>query len=77
MPLPRWLVFAVAAWVIIFGIYRLWLAFKKPPSPDDPNFHRKGLFAATPRRHFLLGVIYLILGAYLVMAGFGVNPVLR
>jgi hypothetical protein len=74
--IPPWVLFAVAAWVILFGLYRLRLAFRKPPAEDDPNYHQKGLFAGNPRRHFLFGVVYLILGTYLILAGLGKNPAL-
>jgi hypothetical protein len=72
---PRWLLFLVAAWVIAFGVFRIIIALRgRPKSGEGPNFMRKGMYARTPRSHILFGVVYLILGAFLIATGFGWAP---
>jgi hypothetical protein len=74
---PRWLVFLVAAWVIIFGLFRIYVALRpRPRAPEGPNFMRRGLYARTPRSHILFGVLYLVLGGFLIATGFGWAPVM-
>ena len=77
MMIPRWLLFLVAAWVIAFGVYRLFVAIgkrKEVPDDDRPNFRRKGLYARSPRSHGIFGVLYILLGIALVAMGFGWSP---
>lgn len=78
MSIPRWLVFLVAAWVVVFGGFRLYLGLKSQPAdPGDeqrPNFRRKGLFARSRRSHLAFGLLYLILGGLLVAMGLGWQP---
>ena len=77
MQIPRWVVFLVAAWVLLFGGYRLSIAFrrrgKKTAADDDerPNFQKRGLWAQSSRRHILFGLLYVVLGSYLVAMGLG------
>jgi hypothetical protein len=72
---PRWLLFLVAAWVIAFGLFRIFIALRRQPrSPEGPNFMRRGLYARTPRSHVLFGGVYLVLGAFLIATGFGWAP---
>src|SRR5687767_4130058 len=72
---PRWLLFLVAAWVIAFGVFRIWVGARGRPSVvEGPNFRRKGLYARTPRSHMLFGALYLIMGGFLVATGFGWKP---
>jgi uncharacterized membrane protein HdeD (DUF308 family) len=72
---PAWLTFLVAGMVIAFGIYRIYLALtaRKPTDPDRPTLQRKGLYSMSPRRHILLGIIYLILGAMLIAGALGLT----
>lgn len=72
---PAWLTFLVAGMVIAFGIFRIYLAItaRKQAASDRPSFQRKGLYAMSPRRHVLLGIIYLILGAMLIAGALGVT----
>ena len=73
--IPRWLVFLVAFWVIVFGAFRIYIAKQKlkEPDPDRPNFRKGGLYAQSRRRHIVFGCAYLLLGAVLVAMGFGVK----
>jgi hypothetical protein len=70
MRLPVWIIFLVAAWVILFGTYRLYLAFK-PKREGEPK--RSGLYGMPKRTHALVGILYLILGTFLLLSAFGVR----
>ena len=76
MTVPRWLLFLVAAWVIAFGLFRIFVALRPRRDEDGPNFMRKGLYARTPRSHVAFGALYLLLGGFLVATGFGWTPVM-
>jgi hypothetical protein len=73
MRLPVWLTIAVAALVCVFGAYRLRLAFRS--DEDDQRARaRKGLYSMGRRTHFLIGMVYLLLGAGLIATTLGWNP---
>jgi hypothetical protein len=73
MHVPQWLSLLVAAWVITFGLYRLWLA--KDPRQDLKRAEgKKGLFAMKRSTQALYGIVYLLLGAALIATTFGWNP---
>ena len=77
MTVPRWLLFLVAAWVMVFGLFRIYIAVRPRRRDDDgPNFMRKGLYARTPRSHILFGALYVVLGGFLIATGFGWSPVM-
>lgn len=68
MLIPPWVVIVAAIWVLAFGAYRISIAIRlqrNPPSPDRPNFSRRGLWGQTPRRHMILGSFYLLMGVIL------------
>lgn len=71
MQLPRWVVFLVAAWVILFGAYRIYIGFRRP---KDGEAKKGGMWGLPKRTHFLVGVIYLILGTFLILSAFGWRP---
>ncbi len=73
MVVPRWLTLGVAVLVIIFGAYRIRIAFRSDQE-DQVARSKKGLYAMGRRTHFLIGVIYLLLGGALVATSFGWNP---
>jgi len=73
MHVPRWLSLLVAIWVIVFGLYRLWLA-KNPKTDQARAEGKKGMFAMSRRTHLLIGIVYLLLGGALVATSFGWNP---
>lgn len=73
MRVPAWLTLGVAALVIIFGVYRLRLGFRSDEE-DRRARARKGLYGMGRRTHFLIGVVYLLLGGALVATSFGWNP---
>ncbi|HEY5922405.1 MAG TPA: hypothetical protein VIV11_12075 [Kofleriaceae bacterium] len=76
MRIPVWLTLAIAALVIIFGSYRLYLATRptvdKGDDPEAPR--RRGFYSMSKRAHLFVGIIYLALGAGLIATSFGWNP---
>ncbi len=73
MVIPVWLTLGVAALVLIFGAYRIRIAFRSDEE-DERARARKGLYAMGRRTHFLIGLIYLLLGGALVATSFGWSP---
>src|SRR6185295_14823371 len=73
MRVPVWLTLGVALLVCLFGAYRIRLAFRSD-AEDERARQRKGLYAVGRRTHFLVGLIYLLLGGALVATSFGWNP---
>jgi hypothetical protein len=73
MRVPVWLTLGVAVLVCVFGLYRIRLAFRSDEE-DERARARKGLYAMGRRTHFLIGVIYLLLGGALVATSFGWSP---
>jgi len=73
MRVPVWLTLGVAVLVCIFGAYRIRIAFRSDEE-DQRARERKGLYAMGRRTHFLVGVIYLLLGGALIATTYGWNP---
>jgi hypothetical protein len=73
MRVPVWLTLGVALLVCVFGAYRIRLAFRSDEE-DERARAKKGLYAMGRRTHFLIGVVYLLLGSALVATSFGWNP---
>src|SRR5687767_11917308 len=71
MRIPVWVTLAVAALVIGFGGYRLFLGLRKDRDLDTP---KRGLYGMSKRTHLIIGTFYLLLGAGLVATSFGWNP---
>lgn len=72
MRLPSWLVLLVGGMVIVFGVYRLRLAFRSD-TEDEAARRRGGLYAFPRRTHLLFGVLYLLMGAWLLAGVFGIR----
>ena len=70
---PLWLTLLVAAVVITFGVYRLRLAMRSDEE-DEKARSRKGMYALPRRTHLLFGILYLLLGAFVIATGFGFRP---
>ena len=68
---PVWLTLGVAALVLAFGAYRIWLSLR-PDRPDDDK--RGGFYRMGKRTHLLIGIVYLLLAGALVATSFGWNP---
>jgi uncharacterized iron-regulated membrane protein len=73
MRVPVWLTLGVAILVLVFGAYRIRIAFRSDEE-DERARSRKGLYALRRRTHFLIGVVYLLLGVALIATTFGWNP---
>ena len=73
MRVPVWLTLGVAILVLAFGAYRIRLAFRS--DEDDQRARaKKGLYAMGRRTHFLIGLVYVLLGGALIATSFGWNP---
>jgi hypothetical protein len=74
MVIPRWLVFTLSAWVLVFGGYRLWVALRRD-SDDTTKDHwrQKSVFGRTKRAHLIYGIVYVLAGSMLLATGFGVE----
>jgi len=71
--IPVWLTLGVAAVVIIFGAYRIYLATRPADDkPEDPP--KRGFYRMSKRTHLFVGIIYLALGGGLIATSFGWNP---
>ncbi|MDB4957028.1 MAG: hypothetical protein JWO36_4597 [Myxococcales bacterium] len=73
MRVPVWLTLGVAALVLIFGIYRIRIAFRTTDEEVRAK-QRGGLYGMGRRTHLLIGIVYLLLGGALVATSFGWNP---
>ena len=71
--IPVWLTLGIAALVIIFGSYRIYLA-TRPVVDKSEDTPRRGFYSMSKRAHLFVGVIYLALGAGLIATSFGWNP---
>ncbi|MCG8418238.1 MAG: DUF308 domain-containing protein [Proteobacteria bacterium] len=69
--IPSWVTFLVAGVVICFGLYRLYIA---RTSDAESLKKRKGMYGLPKRTHTLFGILYLILGAFLIASALGYNP---
>jgi hypothetical protein len=73
MRVPVWLILGVAILVCGFGAYRIRLAFRSD-ADDERARAKKGLYAMARRTHFLIGLVYLLLGAALIATLYGWSP---
>jgi len=73
MRVPVWLTLGVALLVCVFGAYRIRLAFRSEEA-DQRARAQKGLYAMARRTHFLIGLVYLLLGGALIATSYGWNP---
>lgn len=74
MRIPVWLTLGVAALVIIFGAYRIYLATRPVSDEESGAPPRRGFYRMGKRTHLFVGIIYLLLGAGLIATSFGFNP---
>jgi hypothetical protein len=73
MRIPVWLTIGLAILVIVFGIHRIRLSFRSAEE-EERALKRRGLYAMGRRKHRIIGVLYVLLGAALVATSFGWNP---
>lgn len=76
MTIPPWMSLLVAGAVILFGAYRLWLAFAGPTDEERAE-HRRGMLAMPRRQHGAIGLIFLLIAGALIATTFGWNPFRR
>jgi hypothetical protein len=74
MVIPVWLTLGVGILALAWGAYRIRIALRSDQE-DERARAGKGLFALARRTHFLVGVIYLLLGGALLATSFGWNPI--
>ncbi len=74
MRVPAWLTLGIAAIVMIFGGYRLWLATRAPAAPPEGATHRRGLYGMSRKAHLVIGLLYVLLGGALIATSLGFNP---
>lgn len=72
MNLPPWVAIAVGALVIFFGVYRIRLGLRSR-GEDEAARKRGGLYGMPRRTHLLIGVVYVLMGLWLVLAALGVR----
>jgi hypothetical protein len=72
--IPVWLALAVAAFVVIFGAYRIKLGLTLTTEQEAAVKQRGGLYGMGKRFHLFVGVIYLLLGVALTAMAFGWQP---
>jgi len=74
MRIPSWIFGAIGALVIVFGIWRIRLS-RRNLEEDQAAKRRGGLYGVNRRTHLLIGCLYLLLGAYLLIEAFGIRLV--
>jgi hypothetical protein len=72
MRIPMWLTIVAAIFVTGFGVFRIYIATRKPDPNEPPP--RSGFHRMAKRTHGLLGVVYVLLGAGLFAVSLGWNP---
>ena len=72
--IPVWLTLAIAAVVILFGVYRIKLGLTRTDEQEAAAKKRGGLYSMSKRTHLVVGIVYLLLASGLVAVSFGWNP---
>jgi hypothetical protein len=76
MGVPPWLALSIGILVVVWGAFRIYIGIRPPPSPStstDEGIRRTGLFGLPRRTQILVGIIYLLLGAMLILPALGVR----
>lgn len=71
MQVPAWVFAVVGGLMVLFGAYRARLGFRSA-AQDEWAKKQGGLYAAK-RTHLLVGVIYVLVGLYLLLGAFGIK----
>lgn len=74
MNIPVWLALTVAAFVVIFGVYRIRLGLTQTAEQEAAARQRGGLYGIGKRFHLFVGVVYVLMGAALTAMAFGWHP---
>lgn len=72
--IPVWLALTVAAFVVLFGAYRIKLGLTMSPDQEEAARRRGGLYGMGKRFHLFIGLIYLVMGGALTAMAFGWQP---
>jgi hypothetical protein len=72
--IPVWLALTVAAFVTIFGVYRIRLGLTMSPEQEAEARKRGGLYGMGKRFHLFIGVVYILMGTALTAMAFGWHP---
>ena len=72
MKIPAWVFAVVGLLVVVFGAWRIKLSFRSE-AEDEAAKRRGGLYGVGKRTHLLIGVVYILLGVYLLLGAFGVR----
>jgi hypothetical protein len=73
MQVPQWLTFMVAGVIILFGVYRVRLYLHGAEKYKELS--KRGAMYRIPRRtHLFMGIVFLLLGAWLVATALGFGP---
>ncbi len=71
MPVPTWALFAISAWLLLFGAFRIAIAVRGRRREREGGDAPRSIFALTWRRHLIFGVFYILVGAYVAVMAFG------
>ncbi len=72
--IPVWFALTVAAFVVLFGAYRIKLGLTLSPEQEEAAKKRGGLYAMGKRFHLFIGTIYILMGVGLTAMAFGWQP---
>jgi hypothetical protein len=70
--LPPWIPLVIGLLVVAFGAFRMRLAFRSSAADEEAK-KRGGLYGMGKRTHFLVALVYLIMGVMLILGAFGVH----
>jgi len=72
--IPVWFALTVAAFVVVFGAYRIKLGLTMSPDQEAAAKQRGGLYGMGKRFHLFIGTIYILMGVALTAMAFGWHP---
>lgn len=72
--IPVWFALTVAAFVVLFGAYRIKLAVTWSPDQEEAARKRGGPYAMGKRFHLFIGIVYIAMGGALTAMAFGWQP---
>jgi hypothetical protein len=74
--LPPWLTYLIAGLVLVFGAYRIRL-FLIPQARYEQLQSRGPMYRLRRRNHLFMGVVFLVLGGWLIANAVGLGPLRR